>query len=94
MGREPILPPNLNEILKITRKVLPRTNLTIYTNGILLSEQKESIWKTCKKYNIGIAISPYPLKIDFRFAHYKSKKYNVLVNFYDGNIKKLKRCLS
>lgn len=49
MGGEPLLPPNLNERLEMSGKVLPRTNLTIYTNGILLSEQEESFLKTCKK---------------------------------------------
>lgn len=90
MGGEPLLHPQLPEILKMSRRVLPKTRLRIYTNGILLNQQPEIFWETCRDYNIAIAISRYPIKLDLKTIYNTAIKYKVDVKFYDGTLHKFK----
>ena len=48
MGGEPLLHPQLPEILKMSREILKNTRLTIFTNGILLLNQKKYFGKVVK----------------------------------------------
>ena len=91
MGGEPLLHPELVSILKMARRTLKKTRLTIYTNGILLSKQSDEFWETCKKYYIFISISRYPIKIDLEKIEELSKKYSVPVSFYGGSLLKYKK---
>ncbi len=65
MGGEPLLHPEINLFLEIARKYLKDTSIQIVTNGLLLSSMSEEFWNTCKKYDIQINITPYPINIDY-----------------------------
>ena len=54
MGGEPLLHPNLVEILKMSRAVLKNTKLTIFTNGILLPKMDDLFWQTCFENKISM----------------------------------------
>ncbi len=84
MGGEPLLHPNIKEILKMFRNIFPypRTNLAIYTNGIKLNSMGEDFWECCNKNKIHIFISKFPLNIDFSQSFKNAKKYNVIVRYY------------
>lgn len=65
LGGEPLLHPQLSELIKITKAYLPNTNINIVTNGVLLvSEQKlkerEDFIDACKTNDVLIKISRYP----------------------------------
>ena len=90
MGGEPLLHPNLPEILDVSRKTLPKTYLTIYTNGILLPTQKEEFWLSCKRNNISIGISRYPIEINLDKIFSLGKEYGVEIFLYGGKIDKFK----
>lgn len=90
MGGEPLLHPKLPEILEMSRKVLPKTHLTVFTNGILLPIQKEEFWLACKKNNISIGISRYPIKLNLTKIFSLGEKYGVKIFFYGGTIDKYK----
>lgn len=61
MGGEPLLNPDINDIIKITRKHFPYSKIRVVTNGILLSEMDEGFWSVCKEYNVVIAATEYPI---------------------------------
>ncbi len=61
LGGEPLLHPDLIQILKITRKYLPETPITVVTNAVLLPEMNEQFFMTLKDENITVDISVYPL---------------------------------
>lgn len=58
LGGEPLLHPDLNRIVEITRKYYPYSDICIVTNGLLLTSVKNlELWSD---YNIKIDISLYP----------------------------------
>ncbi|GHU43511.1 hypothetical protein FACS1894190_14100 [Spirochaetia bacterium] len=65
LGGEPLLNPNLCDFFPIAKKYFPKTQVVVVTNGILLTKQPDLFWEKCKQYNIEIALSVYPVKIDF-----------------------------
>jgi MoaA/NifB/PqqE/SkfB family radical SAM enzyme len=91
LGGEPLLHPQLMEFLNIPKKYFDIGNIAITTNGILLLKQPDEFWKTCKRNNINIWISYYPIKID-RFAiNNMAKSYGVTVRYMGGGVKTMYR---
>ena len=77
LGGEPLLNPQINEYVKISRKYFPKTKIGITTNSILLDDMDESFWKTLNKNNVSIAPSIYPIEINWKSILDKAKKYDV-----------------
>ena len=80
MGGEALLHPQLNDFLYVARKYFPKTKLQLVTNGILLLKQTEDFWKTCKKNDIIITITKYPIKLDFDKIRELAKQHDVRYN--------------
>lgn len=59
LGGEPLLHPNLKEIIEISRKYLPSSRLIIVTNGILLDKISSEILKAISDNNAIVTISLY-----------------------------------
>ena len=59
LGGEPLLHPNLKNILEISRKYLPNSRLIIVTNGLLLDKLSEDILKSLHDNNVIVTISLY-----------------------------------
>lgn len=60
LGGEPLLHPDLSEMLHITRKNYPYANIVIVTNGILLQQMEEELIEQCRREDIGFNLSLYP----------------------------------
>lgn len=80
MGGEPLLHPNIIEIIKISRKILNKTYIIVFTNGIDLEKQPEDFWKICKKEKIAIVITKYKINIDLKQIFEKAKNYGVEIH--------------
>lgn len=65
-GGEPLLHPNLLSMCIILRNNYPLSCIHILTNGILLDQYNTDFISTLKKYNISLAVSEYPIQIDYR----------------------------
>jgi organic radical activating enzyme len=76
MGGEPLLHPEINKIIEISRKYFDG-NITIVTNGILLPKMNEEFWQSCKKNNINILVTSYPIKLDRKLIKKKAIFYSV-----------------
>ena len=59
LGGEPLLHPNLKEIIEISRRYLPNSRLIIVTNGLLLDKLSPKILKSISDNKIIITISLY-----------------------------------
>lgn len=88
-GGEPLLNPELKDIIKLTRKIFPTGEHYISTNGIALSEQNEEFWKLIKANKVGLQITKYPIDIDRNTYEEKIKKYKIKVNYSTVEANKL-----
>lgn len=83
LGGEPTLHPEIIECLKITRREFPDTEIIVLTNGILLlkleNSSKGNFWEVCKKLDIHITVTVYPLNIDYIAIERKAKEYGVIL---------------
>lgn len=84
MGGEPLLHPQIEEIIIRTRKYFPNIEIRLVTNGIKLFSMKKRFFQICSKYNIIIYISKYPINLDYDLLIKKLDNYHVKYNFY-GN---------
>jgi MoaA/NifB/PqqE/SkfB family radical SAM enzyme len=91
LGGEPLLHPQLIDFLDITRKYFPNSHIIILTNGILLLKQSNEFWETCKKNNISIHISKYPIKIDHRAIELLAKTHDIVLEYAGGQVKEMWR---
>ena len=85
MGGEPLLHPNVENLLLICRNLFPYTRLSIVTNGLLLKKKGQSFIDFCNNHQIVLDISDYgildinkALK-DFDYTGIASK-YNAMYN--------------
>ena len=60
LGGEPLLHPDIIDIIEYTRRKFPISQIRIVTNGLLLDKMPEDFFKACHKNNILIYISKYP----------------------------------
>ena len=59
LGGEPLLHPQLPELVDTTRKILPNSRIIIVTNGLLINRLDDSVLKKLSENNIIISISLY-----------------------------------
>jgi MoaA/NifB/PqqE/SkfB family radical SAM enzyme len=66
MGGEPLLHPEINSFIDITRQAFPQSKIAIFTNGMLLKSMPESFWQMCNASRARIKITQYPIALDFK----------------------------
>lgn len=84
LGGEPLLHPQVNELLKISRIYFPNTQLLLTTNGILLNKMNDEFWRVCSENNIIIEITYYPINLDRESYHRKADEFNVKIIPFDN----------
>jgi len=60
MGGEPLLHPQVETFLSVTRWYFPRSKIEVLTNGILLDRMPDSFWNGCRKFGVGVSVTLYP----------------------------------
>ena len=63
LGGEPLLHPDISGCLRITRSHFPQSAISVVTNGLLLSSQKEAFWLACRENQISVMVTRYPVKL-------------------------------
>jgi hypothetical protein len=87
-GGEPMLHPRLTEFFDIARGCFdyyPEKslgNIFIITNGTLLARQPESFWADCRKNNIEIRVTKYPIKLDINAVKQTADAHGVRLDCY------------
>lgn len=71
LGGEPLLHPELLSIIEITRHCFPIGVINLVTNGTLLLNQGEDFWEICRNNDITIAVTHYPIKINYNMIRKK-----------------------
>jgi MoaA/NifB/PqqE/SkfB family radical SAM enzyme len=86
LGGEPLLNPQITDVIKISRSYFPAAAINIVTNGLPIKDQTKEFWDCCRTNDICIKISVYPVCIDYSFLIETAKKYGVQIQFR-GNVK-------
>ena len=65
MGGEPLLHPQVDEVVRITRRHLKRERIMLSTNGLLLKRMSDAFWDALVSCDVALAISPYPIGVNY-----------------------------
>lgn len=65
MEGEPLLNKNCKDYFYILRKYFKNSSIWLVTNGILLTEQNNDFWLSCRENNIEIHPTKYPININW-----------------------------
>ena len=90
LGGEPLLHPELISIMNNAGKYFSGASLSLVTNGILLLKQDKIFWETCRKNNIKVTITKYPINLPFDEITKKAKNYGAILQ-YKGDTEILTR---
>ena len=81
-GGEPLLHPDLLEIINFIGQYFSKVeNFFMITNGILLDKKEDEFWETCKKNNLKIRITRYPINLPFDKLEKKAKEQGVALEY-------------
>ena len=60
IGGEPLLHPEITELVRVVRKAYPKSDITVVTNGSLLPKMTDDFWKVCRENRVVFMLSVYP----------------------------------
>lgn len=95
LGGEPLLHSQVIDFMAIVRKYFPTVPTKMITNGVLLLKQKAEFWEACRRNNIEIVVTKYPVKINHEAIENKAKEEGVKFSFYGSTaeIEKNMQCM-
>ena len=82
LGGEPLLHPQICDILALTREKFPVGNINLVTNGLLVLDMNETFWETCSKNQIILCPTKYPIKVDYEKIKRTAEEKNVRCRFF------------
>ncbi len=77
LGGEPLLHPQVNEIMRMVRGHFPMGVIQFITNGILLLKKENDFWEACRENDIAIEVTKYPVKFNYNRAEQIAKEHGV-----------------
>ncbi len=83
MGGEPLLHPELNDILIEVRKCFPHAVIRLTTNALLLLKQDDDFWKVCRDNRITIVNTKYPINLDYEKIREKARDEEVQFHYFE-----------
>jgi hypothetical protein len=86
LGGEPLLHPNICDIIRITRSHFTNGLVRIITNGTLLLKQSDDFYDCCRINDITIVITIYPVRLDYEAIMNMAEKHGVKMQFW-GDVK-------
>ena len=94
LGGEPLLNPDIIELMKIARENFSEGDIQLVTNGILLPQQDDNFWKACHDNNIKVMMTHYPIKIDLEKIKSMAKKFDVIFLYFGSEQEKniMRKC--
>ena len=82
IGGETLLYPRLKEAMRLARKHLPWSKISIFTNGLLIPKMDSSFWEECRNLDVVIALTRYPINFDYDKAEHICRKNGVKLEIF------------
>jgi MoaA/NifB/PqqE/SkfB family radical SAM enzyme len=83
LGGEPLLHPDIEFFLPIARRYFPTGRINVLTNGLLLPNMPDTFFDMCKKYEIEISVSYYPVNIAIEKIKEITKRWGIRLEIRD-----------
>lgn len=77
MGGEPLLHPQIADIVMLTRRYLPTTNLYVATNGLCLASMPSEFWLACEQARVTVSLTRYPIDVDYNGLQALAEQHGV-----------------
>ena len=88
IGGEPLLYPQLPEAMEILRRNFPKAEIKLFTNGIALPKMSDEFWQACKSTDTVVAITRYPIRVDYDAIAELCRSKGVKVEFFGDRSEK------
>jgi uncharacterized radical SAM superfamily Fe-S cluster-containing enzyme len=86
MGGEPLLHPKCNEIIETAVRYFGKGVVEIITNGILLPNQKEEFYETCRRNKVTLIVTKYPIRRNDERIKELTGKYDINLEYWGEKI--------
>lgn len=95
LGGEPLLHPQVSQIIELVKKYFPKAEVQLISNGVLLARQSEDFWQACKTHDVKIIVTKYPIKVDHNAMENLAHSHGVKFDFYGStrSVEKNMRCV-
>lgn len=90
LGGEPLLHPQLCEIMELSRKFFSTAPISVFSNGSLLLKQDERFWETVRDNDIELVVTKYPVNIDYDAIDKKAKSEGVKISYSVTSMDRMK----
>jgi MoaA/NifB/PqqE/SkfB family radical SAM enzyme len=88
-GGEPLLHPQVTDFFDVARECFNSYGMggggggvCFITNAVLLPKKDESFWLNCKKNNVAVWITKYPINVNYESIEKTAKKYDVIIYYF------------
>jgi hypothetical protein len=88
LGGEPLLNPQIDSFIESARKHFPNTKICVLSNGLLLPKMPENFWNTCRKNDISINVTRYPLSFTYDKLPELSESHGVKFEWFGIAVEK------
>ena len=83
LGGEPLLNPDVAQILTMTRECFPKSEIELLTNGLLLSGgMSDGFWSGCRSNDVAIGVTVYPTGADYAAIERRCREEGVRFSIY------------
>lgn len=82
LGGEPLLHPQINSFLEISRKYFPIGEIKVLTNGLLLLDIDATFFQSLRENDIQLWVTKYPVNFDYKSAELRAKKFDVDIQYF------------
>lgn len=94
LGGEPLLNRDLPTFLKILREILPNTDIAVISNGILIPQASEELFKVMMELDIGFNLTLYPPTLKMKEKIYEVlDKHHVAYGSHEAKINEFEKYL-
>lgn len=81
VGGEPLLHPELEKMIFLSKEICPTAMILLITNGIRLPHLPDTFWQACRECSVIIRCSTYPIPLDWPTVIRKAKRAGVPLVF-------------
>ena len=81
LGGEPLLHPQVAEFVRVARKAFPETQISLMTNGVLVTRMNDDFWKALAETGVILLCDSYPINLPVEEINRLGREHGVTVEW-------------